>query len=960
MSHQQSVINKGSSSNIKRERKTRRTHKNSRDGCPNCKAKRIKCSEELPSCHNCIKKNYRCGYLDFPPEKLEMIRQKNNNRQSSETNGSTNTINSIANESIQIENQNQLQEGNYNNSFQSQMDDQSYNYHNQVNLHNDSVNNQQHLSIQYNPTQPFFMNDHNQIIPEDENLLGSSAPGTSTSSSNFVTNLSGSLHSSPNSDSPNNINQITPNYIPISIPNEDQSVTPPDIFENVPQDRIQYYVEIPSGTEDLRTAVYKDSIRKISHVRNDFDLPTFSSDSSCDNNQPEQRQPQYEQGHQPVSASDQHHMLPPLSQQQNYNNDNNNTYQNVNNTLGDPFNSEVDFDIGYESQSSDDFSHSRALFARHFGIVIPKSKESGERQILPSPRPVKIGDPLPNAINSVVSMDMLKYPKEYLNSTAKEYFNNNQELLERSLLSPRNSWTKDDNKLIWTSILSGAISSLFPNFSFFIDRGLNVILKVCNRSLASITSDTCFTNETFDILVKKTFTSYGRLIKDLRESIGRNIEGSTILSWFSCWSLFIHSSSTAKASNLVLIGSTSLLKNCLNDYGSISEIHPTIAFIIRAVRLKSLCAKLPDYKIDVIEGLFHDVVQYKKFVIYNQNLTTKNNGYILKSFVDLENFLDDLINNKYPRFKKLDEAYKKKYNLPLNEGVQFISPNDIYSMIIDWFNIVPSHALSVGKTMTPLKRNCYLFFIAIGISLASIFPYVRSVFLVDPWNMVFPRSDFDNQLYEFTREDVDDDGQFEYLSLLSKKLLRIINFFMTRRLLIYTGINQMSVLQSNETYLEKCEPLDGYENVIYIKPTKAKFNEVQLSDFSVNTIINAYNYPMIDLKEEKYKVMRNLVSTENHAQKARIKQLRAKLQINDNEKENGNGNENNNGNISAGQIVGNDFNYNIGLFAYDFNVQPLLNEMANVMIELKPTSIDQIKQELQNFENSQKEVGKCV
>lgn len=49
-------------------------------GCPNCKAKRIKCSEELPSCFNCVKKNYRCGYLDFPVEKLDHLRKKNEKR----------------------------------------------------------------------------------------------------------------------------------------------------------------------------------------------------------------------------------------------------------------------------------------------------------------------------------------------------------------------------------------------------------------------------------------------------------------------------------------------------------------------------------------------------------------------------------------------------------------------------------------------------------------------------------------------------------------------------------------------------------------------------------------------------------------------------------------------------------------------------------------------------------------
>lgn len=67
-----------------RERKSRRTHKNSRDGCPNCKAKRIKCTEELPQCTNCIKKRYRCGYLDFPQDKLDHIRLKHAKKQKEE------------------------------------------------------------------------------------------------------------------------------------------------------------------------------------------------------------------------------------------------------------------------------------------------------------------------------------------------------------------------------------------------------------------------------------------------------------------------------------------------------------------------------------------------------------------------------------------------------------------------------------------------------------------------------------------------------------------------------------------------------------------------------------------------------------------------------------------------------------------------------------------------------------
>ncbi|CAN3374757.1 hypothetical protein DIURU_002261 [Diutina rugosa] len=58
------------------ERKTRRAHKNSRDGCPECKRRRIKCMEELPSCQNCIRKGIRCGYLDMGAVKIQALRDK--------------------------------------------------------------------------------------------------------------------------------------------------------------------------------------------------------------------------------------------------------------------------------------------------------------------------------------------------------------------------------------------------------------------------------------------------------------------------------------------------------------------------------------------------------------------------------------------------------------------------------------------------------------------------------------------------------------------------------------------------------------------------------------------------------------------------------------------------------------------------------------------------------------------
>lgn len=66
------------------KQRTRRSHKNSKDGCPNCRAKRVKCGEELPSCLQCIRKKCRCGYLDFPPKRLEYLARKNESKREAE------------------------------------------------------------------------------------------------------------------------------------------------------------------------------------------------------------------------------------------------------------------------------------------------------------------------------------------------------------------------------------------------------------------------------------------------------------------------------------------------------------------------------------------------------------------------------------------------------------------------------------------------------------------------------------------------------------------------------------------------------------------------------------------------------------------------------------------------------------------------------------------------------------
>lgn len=53
----------------------RRKHKNSKNGCPNCKKRRVKCLEDLPACLNCIKHKVKCGYLDYSETQLAELRR---------------------------------------------------------------------------------------------------------------------------------------------------------------------------------------------------------------------------------------------------------------------------------------------------------------------------------------------------------------------------------------------------------------------------------------------------------------------------------------------------------------------------------------------------------------------------------------------------------------------------------------------------------------------------------------------------------------------------------------------------------------------------------------------------------------------------------------------------------------------------------------------------------------------
>ncbi|GMM48128.1 hypothetical protein DAPK24_047260 [Pichia kluyveri] len=79
-------------------KKLRRKHKNSKNGCLDCKQRKIKCDENLPICTFCHKRNINCSYLTMTPYQINQIvicHRENDKRRKKKS-----LINSIDKESL--------------------------------------------------------------------------------------------------------------------------------------------------------------------------------------------------------------------------------------------------------------------------------------------------------------------------------------------------------------------------------------------------------------------------------------------------------------------------------------------------------------------------------------------------------------------------------------------------------------------------------------------------------------------------------------------------------------------------------------------------------------------------------------------------------------------------------------------------------------------------------------------
>lgn len=838
----------------KPERKTRKTHKNSRDGCPNCKSKRIKCSEELPSCFNCIKKNYRCGYLDFPKEKLDAIRKKNakKEQQSQQHNPPQSTSSSV----------------------------------------NKEIRNPRKKSTDLSrpPPAPTTEEPPMQLVND---LYLSNGISSFLDNDQFYNGGNIKNKSPVLSDTPNNSEQLLSNYFRMPIPNEQPNEsTPPNIFNNVPQDSFSYF-NIPS--DEQKPDLYSDSLKRIYHDYNiGFELPNgYSTESSAD-------------------------------------------AMVINNEQTNGFN-------GFENNDTTAWND----------LFLPSVNDMS----FSSPSSVANGNPLPNAIPSSQTFRMLKFPTKLGAVISNKSYQKDKLGQERvkGMLIPM--WTKQNVNGIWSSVFNKSIA-FKVYFSFFMDCSLNVLLKVCNKSIHSGTNLTCFTFETLEQLTRKSYNYYGSLIKDLRESISSlDPEYSTMVSWYAGFSLHLHTHTTAESIALLYSGSSSLLNNAIAKCETIEEVPPTLLILTHVLKSDVAASMIPDYQFEVIKELYEDLNEFKTFINYNQGLTSENNGYILKAYIEVMSFLKTLIEEIYPKFVAINKSYKAKYNLEdKTNNLVFISPSMLFDLLVKWFNVIPSYACSIGERMTPLKKTFYLFYPAIGIALANVFPLLRCVALVDSFYMLYPHCDFNNKLYQFTIDEVSNPQQYQYLYNLSTKLIRIINFFTNRQQIINHYLQ--AHYDFGNCHLELVETNDdsSVHNIIRILPPKLDTKEIMLSNFGINTIINLNNYPMInaffgDIQSE----VKQVIEYENHAQKMRINQFRLKykdLQSSSSDKPDS---------FIQNDNQLHDFDYTKGYFTFDYKIETAIQLYSLLQKKSWPQlTIESIHISLCNLELAMQEIQKSI
>ncbi|OBA19891.1 hypothetical protein METBIDRAFT_72613 [Metschnikowia bicuspidata var. bicuspidata NRRL YB-4993] len=768
-----------------KERRSRRSHKNSKDGCPNCRANRVKCSEDLPSCLQCTKKNYRCGYLDFPPKKLEHIRRKNEMLRPQvslipEPPGPTPAVSTAV----------------------VQHDPVPFYASYGAVTHQLVAATQTHELLGAPPLYPHGQatgpnESHDEVffqpstrvvdgLPYIPIKIREAAPHVRRAASTVLPNVRSVLYSNAFLEITHDLGPLE-EHIPSELESQekglllalDQYDTHLAASYNVPLTQRDSH---PNGR--TTASVWEETFIDSPNDKHDVSMqdtscpkvPTTGTASTNDKFLPncEFQPTKFEilQVPQELQTNLFEQTVKDLKQT--------GAHIRLKSTVKSNFMRPVYHEREFRTLWLEVFLRATVFefffiyfIDKSINILMRASEKIVDGDVVFSPQ---LDSSRSSSVSGLGATEAkllhFFYNKEDLDIlTAKSYVTFGRVIAE----------------------LRNSISLYSPEFP-------------ARMSLFSAWA--CFTNpqsnlDTFSLMIRGTLILFKN---SLTECISQN------LPIFSMHREFL------------------LCENFLRQ-----SLNPDYNFSV----VRNLQIDFQKYKsyVDELVNL------HEKGTDLDQGLVSVIYDPIFRhDFHELNKIFDKLLKQYFPEISAQNLYYKAQNNYEKNDNIHFVSPSLLFNMAYEWFYLYPDEKMYMSSKTNPLKKIMYMFYHALAKCLNHVISPLKSVLLADSCNVTCTKVGTD-----LSKPDLLDTQNYCSLLPILRNLMRIIRFFETRLQLLAYHNYKTSVINDEFIREVPSDPDQSWEysDVIEILPAKLKLREKQIENFS-NTIFAAHHYPLFD------------------------------------------------------------------------------------------------------------------
>lgn len=774
-------------------RKYRRSHKNSRDGCPNCRSKRVKCTEELPACSNCVRKHLRCGYLDFSADRLVHIQKKNEAKKRSLVNDLLSYENSkptdymLTNPSLLLTMREFDQESTspklklefdnvdmsrenpppINPSFRSE--NSASKIRKSVSVKKRSESNsglQRTLSVKDFPSVT-YSEISNQAIGKDNEYDWWSIPGSYYSDSLFLSEFDSAMDGQNENRSVFTLSGELP---PVLSVQEDMPKDPNHkMLQTTPTHNSQFmtpYTESISNSIDSLSLSHASSEEKETWIKIASGKPLPNA----------------------------YHKLTVFRRKK--------IPLKLRNVI---------------------LEETMARFKTENFCL----KNFTNEHLLEFAKPVWSEADAAKFWTSVIQQ------LSVLNVYFHYFINKAVNILVRASLAVING-DIDIGSPPQTNLTNISISLPLPPETVY-------------------PSTFFYTQADLSMLAQKSYTTFDVLIRSLRESISKyHEEYPAKMSLVSAWGCYFHQVPNVRTFCFMMSGTHSLLQNSLNKNTHISNLSIALRRGIQLLKNFYNAGMYPDYDFAMAESLIKNFQKYKNFVQYLIDSYEAGQNFepdlvqVLKDplfrhdYHETDKFLNRLQNHFYPIFRETDAYYKSKCTKQLDSNTRFVSPTLTFDLAFEWFQVYRGDKTCLSRRVNPLKKTFYVFLNALGKALAHIFPSLKYLSVVDPCNVAFSK-------VGFTAPEFDPWNRPRYHSIapIFMDLVKTIKFFENRLKLC----GYMAFPINSDKYITKV-PLSApetweYRDIVHMSAEKLPLKETQLKSMS-DTVIQKANYAFFD------------------------------------------------------------------------------------------------------------------